>query len=125
MVGAGAGAEVVAGLVVVAGADVGGTGAEEDAGGGVPDAVAGKLGTVTYRFKCTHKTKYSREKLMMTHLGTGVEGRSRDSVVVRRLGLVAVDVDGHWNRNSVTSSFLEQIRGAHIRRRWHRSLLGR
>ena len=100
----GAGAEVVAGLVVVAGADVGGTDAGEVAGGGVPDAVAGKLGTVTYGFECTHKNKYSTEKLI-THLSTGVEGRSWDSVVVRRLGLVAVDVDGHWDWISVIFRF--------------------
>ena len=93
----------MAGLVVVAGADDGGTGAE-DAGGGVPDAVAGKLGTVTYGFECTHKNKYSTEKLI-THLSTGVEGRSWDSVVVRRLGLVAVDVDGHWDWISVIFRF--------------------
>lgn len=89
----GTGAMVVAGFVVVAGAVVGEPGAE-DAGGGDPDAVAGKLGTVTYRFDRTHENNYLVKRLL-AHLGTGVEGRSWDGVVVRGLGLVAVDVDGH------------------------------
>lgn len=79
--------------MVVAGAVVGEPGAE-DAGGGDPDAVAGKLGTVTYRFDRTHENNYLVKRLL-AHLGTGVEGRSWDGVVVRGLGLVAVDVDGH------------------------------